>query len=273
MGANDFLVMPLHIKINASHQDYAELLQITDTHIFADEKETFDGVDTQSSLKEVFKLARNNDWPVDALLLTGDLVHDPVTVAYERLFDILTDIDEPIFCLPGNHDDPELMHQVLNKRNIHTSKSIEIGSWIVVMLDTFLANTHAGYFAQDELDFLDKALREHPDKHALVCLHHPPVKIGSKWLDTMRLNNPEDFFNVLDKYDHIKAILWGHIHQEYLSERNGVSLMASPSTCVQFMPESSQYRKDDRAAGYRYLKLNASGKIKTYTRRLNKNIQ
>ncbi|MCH8263730.1 MAG: 3',5'-cyclic-AMP phosphodiesterase, partial [Proteobacteria bacterium] len=78
-----------HFKIKPFHQDYAELLQITDTHIFADEKETLDGVDTQSSLKEVLNLARNNDWPVDAVLVTGDLAHDPVTIVYERLLDIL----------------------------------------------------------------------------------------------------------------------------------------------------------------------------------------
>jgi len=258
-----------HFKIKPFHQDYAELLQITDTHIFADEKETLDGVNTQSSLKEVLNLAKNNDWPVDAVLVTGDLAHDPVTVVYERLLDILTDIDKPIFWLPGNHDDPKLMYQVLNKKNIHTAKSIEIGSWIVVMLDSFLENTHAGYLAQNELDFLDKILNENLDKHVLICLHHPPVEIGSVWMDSMRLNNPEDFFNVLDEYDHIKAVLWGHIHQEFFSERHGVTLMATPSTCVQFMPGAGQYTIDGRAAGYRHLRLNASGEINSVIRRLN----
>jgi len=73
-----------HYQIKPYHQDYAELLQITDTHIFADEKERFDDVDTKASLNEVLNLAKSNDWPVDALLATGDLVHDPRTIAYER---------------------------------------------------------------------------------------------------------------------------------------------------------------------------------------------
>ncbi|RKZ48546.1 MAG: 3',5'-cyclic-AMP phosphodiesterase [Gammaproteobacteria bacterium] len=257
-----------HFKIEPSNQDYAELLQITDTHIFADEKDTFDDVDTRASLKQVLDLARGNDWPVDTILATGDLVHDARTIAYERLLEVFTSIEEPVFCLPGNHDSPGLMYELLNTSNVHTSKSIEIGAWVIIMLDSFLLNTHAGQLQQHELDLLGELLEKHQDKHVLVCLHHPPVEIGSDWMDGMRLNNPQEFFAVLDRYNHVKAVLWGHIHQEFNAERKGVRLMASPSTCVQFMPESGEYRKDGRAAGYRYLKLHSSGEIDTHTRRL-----
>ncbi len=256
-------------KIKSSHCDYVELLQITDTHVFADEKERFDDIDTKISLNEVLDLARNNNWPVDALLATGDLVHNPRNIAYERLLEVLTSIETPVFCLPGNHDSPTLMHKLLNTHNVHTLKSIEIGQWLIIMLDSFLLNTHAGQLQQVELDLLDKLLEDNQDKHVLVCLHHPPVEIGSGWMDSMRLNNPEEFFAVLDRYTHVRAVIWGHIHQEFNAERNGVRLMATPSTCVQFMPESEEYCKDDRAAGYRYLQLHSSGEIVTYTLRLN----
>ena len=257
-----------HFQIKPHHEEYAELIQITDTHIFADAKDRFDDVDTSASLNEVLNLAKANDWPVDALLATGDLVHDPRTIAYERLQKVLTTIEKPVFCLPGNHDSPILMHKLLNNQNVHTSKSIEIGNWLIVMLDSFLIDTHAGEFKQEELDLLDGILSKHQGKHVLVCLHHPPVEIGSEWMDSMRLKNSGAFFAVLDKYVHIKAVIWGHVHQEFSSERNGVRLMASPSTCVQFMPGAGEYRKDGRAAGYRYLKLNFSGEIETRIRRL-----
>lgn len=260
-------------KIESSQHDFVELLQITDTHIFADEKDIFDGVDTTASLNEVLNLARENNWPVDAILATGDLVHDARTIAYDRWLEVFTSIEEPVFCLPGNHDSPDLMHKLLNTNNVHTSKSIEIGAWIIIMLDSFLLGTHAGQLQQDELDLLDVLLEENRDKHVLVCLHHPPVEIGSVWMDSMRLNNSEEFFAILDKYHQVKAVLWGHIHQEFNAERNGVRLMASPSTCVQFMPESGEYRKDDRAAGYRYLKLQSSGEIETYILRLSEDIE
>ena len=143
-------IMSNHFKIQPSHQDYAELLQITDTHIFADKKERFDDIDTNLSLNNVLNLARGSNWPVDALLATGDLVHNARTIAYERLLKVFTEIEEPIFCLPGNHDSPALMHKLLNTNNVHTLKSIEIGSWLIIMLDSFLPNTHAGLLKQHD---------------------------------------------------------------------------------------------------------------------------
>ena len=114
--------MSNYFKIEPSNQDYAELLQITDTHIFADENERFDDVDTNVSVNDVLNLARENDWPVDALLATGDLVHDARTIAYERWLEVFSSIEEAVFCLPGNHDSPGLMHKLLNTNNVHTSK-------------------------------------------------------------------------------------------------------------------------------------------------------
>ena len=87
-------------------------------------------------------------------------------------------------------------------------------------------------------------------------------------MDGMRLNNPEALFSILDNHPHIKGILWGHIHQEFMLERNGMLLLASPSTCVQFKPQTEKYMKDDLAAGYRYLKLHSSGEIETRVIRL-----
>ena len=261
-----------HFKINPAQQDFVELLQITDTHIFADKKDSFSGIDTTVSLNKVLRLARKNNFPVDAVLATGDLVHDAKTIAYEKLLEIFKSIEAPIFCLPGNHDSPTLMHKLLNINNVHTSKSIEIGSWLIIMLDSFLQNTHAGQLQQIELDLLNKLLEENQDIHVLVCLHHPPVEIGSVWLDSMRLNNPQDFFAVLDQYHHVKVVLWGHIHQEFNSKRNDVHLMASPSTCVQFASNSAEYQKDNRTAGFRYLKLYTSGKVETDVLRVKKDV-
>ena len=136
------------------------------------------------------------------------------------------------------------------------------------MLNSFLPNTHAGSLENNELEYLDEQLNIHKNKFALICLHHPPVSINSPWMDRMGLQNPEDLFAVIDKYPRVRAVLWGHIHQEFNSMRKGVQLMAAPSTCVQFVPESDCYNKDNKEAGYRYLKLYLTGEIKTIVTRI-----
>ncbi len=251
------------IVLRQHHKDYLELIQFTDTHIFAVQDQTFDGIDTMASLEQVIAHAKTYCWPTDAILVTGDLVHDPVPTAYERLSIILRKIQAPVFCLPGNHDVPDLMHKILAKDNIKTSNSIITAHWLILMLDTFLSNTHAGHLDVEELDMLDQRLNQYKNKHVLICLHHPPVPIGSPWMDKMSLDNPAEFFTVIDKYSHVRGIIWGHIHQEFLVTRKNVILMSTPSTCVQFTPNTERYIKDDKQAGYRRLKLLVSGEIIT----------
>lgn len=254
--------------LSQQHPDYIELIQLTDTHIFSNPETTFDGIDTSASLQQVINLARNTHWPPDAILLTGDLVHDPVPEAYERLAEILETIELSVFCIPGNHDDPALLKEILNQHNISTPGAIHFENWIVLMLDSFLHNTHSGRLDASELQLLDEQLEANKNKHVLVCLHHSPVSINSPWMDKMSLQNPEELFSILDKYSQVRAVLWGHIHQEFNSERNHVKLFAAPSTCVQFMPGVDHYAKDNQTAGYRHLRLFNSGKIETLVTRL-----
>ena len=82
-------------------------------------------------------------------------------------------------------------------------------------------------------------------------------------MDAMALENPQDLFNVLDRYPQVRGVIWGHIHQEFGQERNGVQLLGAPSTCLQFKPGCKDFEKDDLGPGFRWLKLHPSGKIET----------
>lgn len=249
--------------LNRKHGDYIQLVQLTDTHIFPDIEKDFDGVNTFESLKHVINYARQGNWPPDGILLTGDLVHDPTAQAYKNLLSVLEEMDVPVICLPGNHDSPDVMRNELNTGKISTKKLIVSDDWLIIMLDTVIENTHSGRLASSELELLDQYLQLHADKFSLICLHHPPVKIGSPWMDAMGLENSTDLFSIVDKHNHIKGILWGHIHQEFNSKYKDILLMAAPSTCVQFKPGTDKYTKDDIPAGYRNIRLYCNGKIET----------
>jgi len=251
------------VEIRQDNEEFVEVIQFTDSHIFENPEDKFDGVNTLASLKQVITAVRNQNWPPDIILMTGDLVHDPSSKAYEQLLAELKQLEVPVFCIPGNHDVPEYMHRVLTTDNIKVNKTILFQDWCIVMLNSFQSDTHSGHLAQDELELLEQQLIQNAKKHALICLHHPPVKIGSKWMDAMGLDNPGDFFEIVDQYIQVKAILWGHIHQEFVSTHKNIILMASPSTCVQFKPNTEQYVKDDKSPAYRRLKLMRSGEINT----------
>ena len=85
-------------------------------------------------------------------------------------------------------------------------------------------------------------------------------------MDAMSLVNSEDFFRVLDRHPQVRAVIWGHIHQEFYTKRAGVNLIGTPSTCVQFKPGAQHFEIDHHPPAYRWLCLHSNGAIETGVR-------
>jgi len=100
----------------------------------------------------------------------------------------------------------------------------------------------------------------------LICLHHHPVLMKSRWLDTVGLANAGDFLEVLRRHPQVRAVLFGHVHQALDEVRDGLRVIATPSTCSQFKPKSDDFAVDDSPPAWRTLQLHADGSIDTTLR-------
>jgi Icc protein len=85
----------------------------------------------------------------------------------------------------------------------------------------------------------------------------------SEWLDTVGLEDAEAFQAVIARHKNIRGISWGHVHQSLDLFMGGVRYMATPSTCAQWTPLSSDFAVDDKPPGYRVLELMPDGAIAT----------
>jgi len=244
-----------------------EILQLTDTHLFADPHGRLLGQNTRRTLSLVLEAALR-ERTFDLVLLTGDLVHDESIEGYRYLRDELRALHIPYYCLPGNHDDLVLMSRVFDARTAGNEASTKADGWNLVLLDSTVQGQDGGHLDDRQLDLLDTCLAARPSDPTLVCLHHQPVPVGSAWMDTIALDNPEQFFVILDRHPQVRAVLWGHVHQEFSSRRKGVRLLAAPSTCVQFLPGSDTFALDARTPGFRWLALGAGGEIETGVERI-----
>ncbi len=65
-------------------------------------------------------------------------------------------------------------------------------------------------------------------------------------------------------------MLWGHVHQIFDDLRNGVKLMGTPSTCIQFNPNQDDFAIEKLPPGYRWLELMPDGRINSGVERLEK---
>lgn len=238
------------------------LIQFTDLHLSPEQSGRVRGVDTRDSFRRCLAHARRHAAPADAFLLTGDLAQDDAR-SYHALVEILEGETTPVHCLPGNHDLPDQMARVLAAAPFDLSPVLRYGGWTIVLLDSAIPGTHHGELRGNSLGFLDEVLARFADTHALVVLHHQPVPIGSAWLDAIGLVEAGALLDVISRHRNVRGLLWGHVHQAFDDVRDGVVLMATPSTCFQFVPRRDDFAVDDRPPGYRSLDLHPDGRIDT----------
>jgi 3',5'-cyclic-AMP phosphodiesterase len=238
------------------------LTHFTDSHLYGDEGGSLRGVATLPALSAALERARAHDWPPAAVLVTGDLVQDD-PAGYRHFRRLFGDLGLPVLCVPGNHDEPQAMRAELAGAPFVLDGFVDIGRWRIVLLDSCLPGSASGAMSAAALAGLEQALSSGSRQHCLVCLHHHPVPMESRWLDSVGLTNAGEFLHTIDRHKNVRAIVWGHVHQAYDSLRKGVRLLATPSTCAQFLPRAETFAVDRRPPAYRTLELRADGSLLT----------
>lgn len=259
---------PLQIRPKKPPESPLRVVQLSDCHLYANPSRSLAGLNTQVTFDSVLDLVKTEFSSSDLILATGDLVHDASPLGYARMRDRFEKLDLPVYCLPGNHDVPEIMGQNLNLGKVTTPEAVRLHNWIIIMLDSTVPGREGGHLDNGQLEILERNLEQNPDCHALICLHHHPLPIGSKWMDRMALDNPTGFFRIIDRFPQVRAALFGHIHQKYEDQRRQVRLLGAPSTCIQFTPLLDQFKLDMLPPGLRWLELGYDGVIKTGIKRL-----
>ncbi|MCB1688460.1 MAG: 3',5'-cyclic-AMP phosphodiesterase [Halioglobus sp.] len=258
-----------NVQYVETSDDVVCLVQLTDTHLCQARGGTLLGMDTDHSLQAVIDLVKKERPQLHLLLGTGDLSDGGARSAYDRLQVYFDQLSPDNYWLPGNHDRRDAMLAAASSPD-RLCKEIRVARWQVLLLDSQVPGQVGGALGDDELALLERALQAAQEQglYTLVCLHHQPVTIGCGWLDEQMVADAEAFFAVLDQYSGVRAVLWGHVHQEIDRKRNGVRLLASPSTCVQFAAGCENFKADDQPPGYRWLELHNDGRVETAVSRV-----
>ena len=195
-------------------------------------------------------------WPADVVTVTGDLIQDDTREAYDRFKSLMTALDLPVYCIPGNHDVRPVMQAALSNAPFHYCESVRLADWLIVGIDSCVDNGAGGEIAAAELARLEREVGETDAPHVLVCL-------GSRWLDRVGLENADEFLELVLRLGKVRGTLFGHVHQQYEGDQDGISIIGTPSTCRQFKPGSDEFALDDEPPAYRQVTLNADGTIRT----------
>lgn len=242
------------------------VIQITDTHLFADPQANFAGVRPQDSLEAVIRTIQANESHIDLLIATGDLVHDETEPTYQRLARMLGELAIPVLYLPGNHDNPALLLKTMRSAPYQNAFEARLRGWRFLLLDTSVPGQVGGRLSAATLANLRESLERGPSLPTLIALHHHPIPVGSRWIDAIGLENGADFMQIVAANSQVKGIVFGHTHQMFDRQVGTVRVMGTPSTCVQFTPDSDSLIYDTLTPAYRRLELWPDGSIDTDVR-------
>jgi 3',5'-cyclic-AMP phosphodiesterase len=238
------------------------LVQLTDQHLFTDPERALRGVPTLPALRATLAAAKADLAACDAILATGDLVQDDPG-GYTHFRSEFSALGKPVLCVPGNHDDVPAMRAALSAPPFQLGGLYDAGAWRTILLDSTVPGETGGTLDSHALEFLVDALETSRDRPSLVCLHHHPIRMQSRWLDTVGLSNAAEFTAVIRRYPQVRAVLFGHVHQAVDMEVDGVRMIATPSTCSQFKPRSDDFMVDDTPPAWRRLALHPDGTLQT----------
>ena len=245
--------------------EHMTLVQVTDTHLTGDSDGTLLGMNTERSARQVIDAALASQQP-DCVLVTGDIAADGQAAAYEQLNGFFNH-RVPTLWLPGNHDDVRAQKDAYRD---HLKRRIVGRHWDVLMLETQVAGKVGGYFSSAELDALQRAVADAAagDKSLLIATHHPLRALQSTWLDEQAVSNASAALTIMQALSGRVVVVSGHVHQESDAVVQGVRMLTTPSTCIQFAPQSHDFALDDKQPGYRRIVLQPNGQIETQVIRI-----
>jgi len=248
-----------------------QIVQITDLHLVKSEGPLLLEQDTRSAFLKMRDYLLEHHADCDRLIVTGDLVHDEEESVYRELLLELASWGDRLRVIPGNHDTRLPMQTVFGSmlRDDPESASFidEVDGWTLIGLDTLIEGAVEGDLAGSQWVWLREAVANASGPVA-IFMHHPPVFVGSQWVDQLSLVSLGVFSNLVEDFDQIKMVVCGHVHQEFYTQIFHADVFTTPSTCVQFKPNSADFAVDNAAPGFRIIDLNLDGTFQTTVHRL-----
>lgn len=240
------------------------MIIISDSHLFESKENMLFGVNTYAATKKLTDTIRQNEESPDLLVVSGDLSEDGQKAAYQHFHNLSHDLAHASIWFKGNHDCFENIPKELQKTYLHQEWHAD--NWCAIFLDSSFAGEDSGVLNEKELNRLEIFLKSHKDKFTLVFLHHQPLDVGSEFIDVLGLKNKSEFWRIVTPHQNIRGIVFGHVHQVFDKMYQGIRLLSTPSTSMQFKPYSTELKFDVPGYGYRTMDLGPEGELLTQVR-------
>jgi 3',5'-cyclic AMP phosphodiesterase CpdA len=139
----------------------------------------------------------------------------------------------PVHLCIGNHDKRDVFLSVFPERadeNGFVQSVFELPGGSGIVLDTWGADTHAGFYCETRRAWLERQL-EALKTPAFLFMHHNPVPIGIAAMDAIMLQDAGEFGGLVARHAaRIRHIFHGHCHLPLSGSLQGVPFSAPRGT-------------------------------------------
>ncbi len=156
------------------------VIQISDSHIFLPEPDGSNRLyNLQQAVDEINALVERPD----VVLHTGDITHNATREEYQAAHKILSQLQAPLFVIPGNRDRRTMMREnfanEIGDGEIEPFIQYELDQWDtrLILLDTLDENDRLGEFCETRFDDFAKMLNSDRKKPIAIFMHHPPYDV------------------------------------------------------------------------------------------------
>jgi 3',5'-cyclic-AMP phosphodiesterase len=222
---------------------YFTIAQITDFHVGRTITFPSGQVDLFDQLVKTVKHINNSDPPVDLVAVTGDLVNHGHLEDYNRVKRELDKLISPYYIVVGNHDQRQTLRQVFHDHSYLSGDdefiqyTIENKPLRIIALDTLEPGAHYGLLCKTRLNWLDKKLKEQPERPTLILMHHPPFETGMPYPDSLGMRGKKEFGELITGHSQVKAIASGHTHRDSVIGWRGTVVYVTPSSAFSYALE------------------------------------
>jgi len=209
------------------------IAQISDTHIALDTTDAEQRIrDFELTVADINAL----DPAPDAVVHTGDIVHNGRQDEYGQAVATLSKARAPVYVLAGNKDNRANLRKAFSACGYLESHSDFVAYAIddypirLIALDTLSTSSQKGDFCRERIRQLIAMTEAETTKPIAVFTHHPPfeVTVGP---DLLHFETPEvmsELGSALRRCGRVVAIFSGHVHRAAAGQVAGIPATVMP---------------------------------------------
>lgn len=243
----------------SSNKEHLKIIQMTDTHLFADKRQKLQGYCTYQNLSETIDYLLVSKEVPHFVLLTGDISQDEFFESYQLTRMQLERLNLPIYWIHGNHDDEAKVRAIFDLSPcLKQLKHLMTPFWDFIAINTCRRGTDDGYLEENDLIlFWQKVgIAKKNNKNIVVVMHHHPHPISTPLVDACMLQKASNFLMQIKKHQEIKLIICGHVHGDYQISYDGLMIEACPATSFQWKKGASTLLTENKR-GFKCFKFYA----------------